>query len=83
MRARSRGENGRLTIGVCASPAAGNMHATLLEYHRRFPDVDIHAIDGGHDRLLCALAGNTIDVAIMTSCHPTWDDRRCRSGVRE
>jgi len=59
------------------------MHATLLEYHRRFPDVDIHAIDGGHDRLLCALAGNTIDVAIMTSCHPTWDDRRCRSGVRE
>jgi DNA-binding transcriptional LysR family regulator len=51
------------------------MHATLVEYHRRFPDVDVHAIDGGHDRLLCALAGSTIDVAIMTTCHPDWDDR--------
>jgi hypothetical protein len=51
------------------------MHATLVEYHRRFPDVDVHAVDGGHDRLLCALAGNTIDVAIMTTCHPGWDDR--------
>lgn len=40
LKSRSRGENGRLTIGVYASPAAGNMQATLVEYHHRFPDVD-------------------------------------------
>ena len=75
LRTRSRGENGRLTLGVYASPAAGNMHATLVEHHRRFPDIDVHTADGAHDRSVCALAGNTIDVAIMTLCHPGWDDR--------
>jgi DNA-binding transcriptional LysR family regulator len=75
LRTRSHGENGRPTIGVYASPAAGDMHATLVEHHRRFPDVDVHTVDGAHDQLLCALAGNTIDVAIMTACHPGWDDR--------
>jgi DNA-binding transcriptional LysR family regulator len=70
IRSRSRGELGLLTIGVHASPSAGNMHATLVEYHRRFPDVDVRTVDGSHDRLLCALAGNAVDVAIMT-CNPS------------
>ncbi len=41
LRSRSRGELGLLAIGVHASPSAGNMHTTLVEYHRRFPDVDV------------------------------------------
>jgi DNA-binding transcriptional LysR family regulator len=36
LKSRSQGENGRLTIGVYASWATGNMHATLADYHRRF-----------------------------------------------
>ena len=75
LRSRSRGELGLLTIGVHASPSAGNMHATLAEYHRRFPDVDVRTVDGSHDRLLCALAGNAVDVAIMTGRASNWDDR--------
>ena len=66
LRSRSRGELGLLAIGVHASPSAGNMHTTLVEYHRRFPDVDVRTVDGSHERLLCALAGNAVDVAIMT-----------------
>jgi len=66
LKSRSRGELGLLTIGVHASPSAGNMRATLVEYHRRFPDVEVRTVDGSQDRLLRALAGNAVDIAIMT-----------------
>lgn len=56
LRSRSRGELGLLTIGVHASPSAGNTHATLVDYHRRFPGVDVRTVDGSHERLLCDLA---------------------------
>jgi DNA-binding transcriptional LysR family regulator len=64
-----------LTIGVYASLSPGNLRATLVEHHRRFPDVDVHTVDGAHDRLLSALIGNAVDVGIMTVCRPGWDDR--------
>jgi DNA-binding transcriptional LysR family regulator len=75
LRSRSQGEHGRLTIGIYASLATGNLHATLAEHHRRFPDVDIHMVDGPHDRLLDALTNNVVDVAIMTTCRLTWHDK--------
>jgi DNA-binding transcriptional LysR family regulator len=34
LRSWSRGENGKLTIGIYASMATGNVHATLADYHR-------------------------------------------------
>jgi DNA-binding transcriptional LysR family regulator len=74
VRSRSRGENGRLTIGVYASMATGNLQATLADCHRRFPDVDVHTMDGSHSRLISALGRNTVDVAIMTN-YRGWDDR--------
>ena len=55
LKSRSRGEHGRISIGVYASLTAGNMHTTLAEHHRRFPSVDVHTRDGTHDKLLCAL----------------------------
>jgi DNA-binding transcriptional LysR family regulator len=70
---RNRGESGRLTIGVYASLAAGNMRATLAEHRRRLPQVDLYMVDGGHDRLMGELAAKTIDVAIMSPCCPSWD----------
>jgi DNA-binding transcriptional LysR family regulator len=75
LRTRSRGENGRLTIGVYASLSTGNMFATLLEHHRSFPDVEVHTVDGSHDQLLCALINKTVDIAVMTSSRSGWDDR--------
>jgi DNA-binding transcriptional LysR family regulator len=51
------------------------MHATLVEFHRRFPDVDLRTVDGSQDRLLCALAGNAVDIAIMTGHVTAWDGR--------
>jgi DNA-binding transcriptional LysR family regulator len=49
LKTRSSGENGRLTVGVYASLSTGNLYATLVEHHRRFPEVEIHTVDGTHD----------------------------------
>ena len=76
LKAMSCGQAGRLTIGVYVSLATGNLRATLAEYHRRFPDVDVHTVDGAHDRLLCDMITSSVDVAIMTTYYPGWDDRR-------
>ena len=73
---RCQGKSGRLKIGVYASLSTGNLRATLMEHHRLFPEVDVHTIDGGHERLLSELAANAIDVAIMNACCPAWDDRK-------
>ena len=75
LRSRSCGENGRLTVGVYASLATGNMHATLADYHRRLPEVDVHMVDGSHTQLTCALARNAVDVVIMTNSRAGCDDR--------
>ena len=75
LKSRSRGELGLLTIGVHASLSTGNMRATLTEYHQRFPAVEVRTVDGSHDRLLRALAGNAIDIAIMTGQAAAWNDR--------
>ena len=75
LKARSRGESGRLTIGIYASLATGNMRATLADYRRRFPDVDVHTVDGSLARLVNALGRNEVDIAIMTDCRSGWDDR--------
>lgn len=75
LKARSRGESGQLTIGVCASFTTGNMHATLAEHHRRFPEVDVHVVDGTPERLLSALAAGAVDATIMTRYRSSWDGR--------
>ncbi len=75
LNASSHGESGRLTIGVYASLAAGNLRATLAEHHRRFPEVDVYMVDGAHDRLMGELAARTIDVAVMSAYRPSWDGR--------
>ena len=75
VRSRSRGENGRLTLGVYASLSTGNMFATLLEQRRRFPDVEVRTVDGSHDQLLSALTKGVVDIAMMTTSRRGWDDR--------
>ena len=52
------------------------MHATLADYRLRFPEVDIRTIDGSHSGLICALARNAVDIAIMTNSPRSWDDRK-------
>jgi DNA-binding transcriptional LysR family regulator len=75
LQARSRGESGRLSIGIYASLSTGNLFATLVEHHRQHPAVEIHTVDGSHDQLQCALSDNSVDLAITTVSRSGWDDR--------
>lgn len=74
-RTRSRGESGRLTIGVHTSLSAGNLRASLIEYRRRYPDVEAHVVDGSSVHLMSDLARSTIDIAFVVEDGPRWDDR--------
>jgi DNA-binding transcriptional LysR family regulator len=75
LQTRSRGESGRLTIGVHASLSAGDLRATLIEHHRRFPEVQTHLVDGSSDQLISDLASSTIDVAFVVEGNATWDGK--------
>ncbi|MGF6313126.1 DNA-binding transcriptional LysR family regulator [Bradyrhizobium sp. i1.8.4] len=72
---RSRGESGRLTIGIHTSLSAGNLRATLLEHRHRFPDVDRQLVDGASDHLISNLASSAVDVALVAEPNPKWSDR--------
>jgi len=70
-----RGENGELSIGIYVALSAGNLRATLQEYRRRFPGVDIRVVDGPCASLLSDLATDALDVAILTGTCMNWSDR--------
>jgi DNA-binding transcriptional LysR family regulator len=72
---RSRGEGGRLTVGLHTSLPAGNLRATLIEHRRRFPEVHTHLVDGSSNDLISNLANSNIDVAFVVGDNATWDDR--------
>ena len=65
-----RGEAGRLAIGFYTSLSAGNLRAILIEYAKRFPQVEIGMIEGSRTRLDTALRNGAIDVAIVTGETP-------------
>ena len=81
LKTRSRGESGRLTIGVHASLSAGNLRATLMDHRRTFPDVEIHLVDGSSDHLISDLANSAIDVAFVAENDSNGNDSRFRSGA--
>ena len=75
LKTRSNGESGRLTIGVHASLSAGNLKATLIEHRRRFPEVEMHLVDGSSDHLISDMVSSAIDVAFVAETNPRWSDR--------
>lgn len=65
-KAVGRGEAGYLTIGFYTSLSAGNLRASLVEYGRRFPQVEIKTIEGSRTRLFDGIQNSMIDIAIVT-----------------
>jgi len=61
-----RGEAGRLTIGFYTSLTAGNLRATLVDYARRFPELELEMVEGSRARLVTALRNGAVDIAIVT-----------------
>ncbi|WP_456769729.1 LysR substrate-binding domain-containing protein [Bradyrhizobium sp. USDA 3650] len=82
LKIRSRGESGRLIIGIHTSLSAGNLRATLLEHRQRFPHVERQLVDGASDHLISDLASSAIDVAFAAESASKMERRsHCCSGA--
>lgn len=64
--AAGRGEAGRLTIGFYTSLSAGNLRATLAEYIRHFPNIDVCLYQSSRAELFAAVDSAAVDIAIVT-----------------
>jgi DNA-binding transcriptional LysR family regulator len=81
--ANGRGASGRLTVGFCTSLTTGNLRATLLEFRKRFPDVQLGTIERSRARLVTALHNGAVDIHIVTGdassfyskVMPLWSER--------
>ena len=74
-RSEGAGDGGRLAIGFFTSMSTGNLRATLLEYRRRFPKIELATSERSSTRLLNALRNGTLDVIIATGQVPAMDNK--------
>ncbi|UPJ48440.1 LysR family transcriptional regulator [Bradyrhizobium sp. 200] len=74
-RANGSGEAGRLVIGFCTSLTAGNLRATLLDYRKLFPQVELATVERSRTRLATALRNGVIDVCIITGDPQPFDSK--------
>jgi len=70
-----RGEAGRLSVGFYTSISAGNLRATLVDYKRRFSQIDVCLKESSRVRLVTALRNGALDIAIVTSELPLLADQ--------
>jgi len=67
------GKSGRLAIGFFTSLSAGNLRATLIEFRRRFTQIELAMVESSRMRLIAALRNSGIDIAIATGDAPILD----------
>lgn len=75
LRLHRKGNSGGLTLGTYTAFSIGNLHATLADFRHRFPEINLHLVDGARQRLLSDLAIGDIDLAIVTSKGTSWPDK--------
>ena len=68
-----RGEAGRLVIGFYTSLSTGNLRATLIDFAHRFPQIQVSMIESSRVRLVAALRGGALDIAIVAGETPLLD----------
>jgi DNA-binding transcriptional LysR family regulator len=61
-----RGEAGRLAIGFYTSLTTGHLRATLTDYARRFPRIEIGMLESSRSSLQASLPNGIVDIAIVT-----------------
>ena len=78
-----RGESGRLTVGFYTSLSAGNLRATLVDFRRRFPQIELGMIERSRSDLIVALRNGALDIAVFAgelpsiegAVLPLWSER--------
>lgn len=61
-----RGEAGALSVGFCTSMSAGNLRATLIDFRKRFPEIELKTVERQRAQLENALKSGTLDVIVVT-----------------
>ncbi|MDA9433553.1 LysR family transcriptional regulator [Bradyrhizobium sp. CCBAU 51627] len=82
-RSNGRGEAGHLAIGFCTSISTGNLRATLAEFKKQFPKIELATVERSRLRLMTALRSGTVDVIVTpgrfyskdTKALPLWSER--------
>lgn len=78
-----RGDAGRLSVGFCTSISAGNLRATIIEFRKRAPLIELATVERPRNRLMSALRNGTIDLAVVPGGStpedqkslPVWSER--------
>lgn len=67
MRATGRGETGRLRIGFYLSLSFGELRSSLLEFRKRFPDIDVRVTDTPRHCLVRQFNAGLLDVLVIAA----------------
>ncbi|MGY4231057.1 DNA-binding transcriptional LysR family regulator [Bradyrhizobium sp. USDA 4449] len=78
-----RGESGHLAMGFCTSISTGNLRATLGEFNKRLPQIELATMERSRVRLMTALRIGTVDVVVSpgrlvskdAKALPLWSER--------
>ncbi|MGY8632085.1 LysR family transcriptional regulator [Bradyrhizobium sp. 14AA] len=82
-RSSGRGDSGHLALGFCTSISTGNLRATLGEFRKRFPQIELATMERSRIRLMSALRSGTLDVVVSpgrlvtkdTKAQTLWSER--------
>ncbi|WP_315762459.1 MULTISPECIES: LysR family transcriptional regulator [unclassified Bradyrhizobium] len=82
-RSSGRGEAGNLVMGFCTSISTGNLRATLAEFKKQLPQIELATVERSRPRLMTALRSGTVDVVVTpgrflskdTKAVPLWSER--------
>ncbi|MCK1572798.1 DNA-binding transcriptional LysR family regulator [Bradyrhizobium sp. LM6.10] len=74
-RSNGRGEAGRISVGFCTSISAGNLRATLLDFRRRFPHIDLATVERPRIRMMNSLRSGTLDIIVVPGDAPSSENQ--------
>lgn len=82
-RSRGRGDTGHLVVGFFTSMSTGNLRATIGEFKKLLPKLELTTMERSRFRLMTALRNATVDVVISpgrlssrdTRFLPLWSER--------
>ncbi|MCK1356279.1 LysR family transcriptional regulator [Bradyrhizobium sp. CW7] len=74
-RSDGRGNTGHLVIGFYTSMSTGNLRATIAEFKKLLPELELATMERSRSRLMTALRNGTVDVVISPGRLPSKDTR--------
>lgn len=74
-RSGGRGDTGHLVIGLFTSMSAGNLRATIGEFKKLLPGLELATMERSRFRLMTALRNGTVDVVVSPGRLPSKDTR--------